>query len=68
MRRHPTVEFLEESRPRTMWSLSDAITSAFKELDPTRQIKAAAKLGEFLEARVSIVPSSEGVSASRLFE
>jgi hypothetical protein len=34
--------------PRTMWSLSNAFTSAFKKLDPVPQLKATAKLGEFL--------------------
>jgi hypothetical protein len=34
--------------PRTMWSLSNAFTSAFKQLDPVPQFKATAKLGEFL--------------------
>jgi len=42
-----------EFRPRTIWSLSNAFTSAFKELDPIPQFKATAKLGEFLEARFS---------------
>jgi hypothetical protein len=41
----------EESRPRTIWSLSNAFTSAFKELEPIPQFKATAKLGEFLDAR-----------------
>ena len=43
----------EEFAPRTMWSLSNAFTSAFKELDPIPQFKATAKLGEFLEASFS---------------
>lgn len=43
----------EEFRRRTIWSLSNAFTSAFKELDPIPQFKATAKLGEFLEARFS---------------
>jgi len=43
----------EEFRPRTIWSLSNAFTSAFKELDPIPQFKATAKLGEFLEDRFS---------------
>jgi hypothetical protein len=43
----------EEFRPRTIWSLSNAFTSAFKELDPIPQFKATAKLGQFLEARFS---------------
>jgi hypothetical protein len=43
----------EEFRSRTIWSLSNAFTSAFKELDPIPQFRATAKLGEFLEARFS---------------
>lgn len=43
----------EEFAPRTMWSLSNAFTSAFKELDPIPQFKATAKLGEFLGASFS---------------
>ena len=38
----------EEFSPRTIWSLSNAFTSAFKELDPIPQFKATAKLGAFL--------------------
>ena len=38
----------EEFQPRTMWSLSNAFTSAFKELDPIPQFKATARLGAFL--------------------
>ena len=41
----------EDFRPRTLWSLSNAFTSAFKELDPIPQFKATAKLGDFLETR-----------------
>jgi len=43
----------EEFRSRTIWSLSNAFTSAFKELDPIPQFKATAKLGGFLETRFS---------------
>ena len=43
----------EDFKPRTIWSLSNAFTSAFKELEPIRQFKATAKLGEFLETRFS---------------
>jgi hypothetical protein len=43
----------EEFRPRTIWSLSNAFTSAFKELDPIPQFKTTAKLGEFLDSRFS---------------
>ena len=39
----------EEFRSRTIWSLSNAFTSAFKELDPIPQFRATAKLGEFLD-------------------
>ena len=36
--------------PRTLWSLSNAFTSAFKELDPIPQFKATAKLAGFLDS------------------
>ncbi len=35
----------EDFRSRTIWSLSNAFTSAFKELDAIPQFKATAKLG-----------------------
>ena len=38
----------EEFRPRTMWSLSNAFTSAFKELDPIPRFRATARLAPFL--------------------
>jgi hypothetical protein len=38
----------EEFRPRTMWSLSNAFTSAFKLLDPIPRFKATARLAPFL--------------------
>ena len=40
---------IEEFAPRTTWSLSNAFTSAFKELDPIPQFKATAKLASFLD-------------------
>jgi len=43
---NPTVE---QFAPRTTWSLSNAFTSAFMELDPIPQFKATAKLASFLE-------------------
>jgi hypothetical protein len=43
----------EEFRSRTIRSLSNAFTSALKELDPIPQFKATAQLGELLEARFS---------------
>jgi hypothetical protein len=39
----------EEFQPRTMWSLTNAFTSAFKELEPIPQYKATGKLAGFLE-------------------
>jgi hypothetical protein len=39
----------EEFAPRTMWSLSNAFTSAFKELEAIPQFGATAKLGSFPE-------------------
>jgi len=42
-----------EFTPRTMWSLSNAFTGAFKDLDPIPQFKATAKLGPFLELATS---------------
>ena len=38
----------EEFQARTMWSLSNAFTSAFKELEPVPAFRATAKLGDFL--------------------
>jgi hypothetical protein len=40
----------DEFRPRTMWSLSNAFTSAFKELEPVPRFAATAKLATFLDA------------------
>lgn len=40
----------EEFQPRTLWSLSNAFTAAFKQLDAIPQFKARAKLAWFLEA------------------
>jgi hypothetical protein len=38
-----------EFAPRTLWSLSNAFTGAFKDLDPIPQFKATARLASFLE-------------------
>ena len=43
----------EEFWSWTIWSLSNPFTSAFKELEPIPQVRATAKLGEFLETRFS---------------
>jgi hypothetical protein len=41
----------EEFRPRTLWSLSNAFTAAFKQLDPLPEFRAAAELATFLNSR-----------------
>lgn len=46
--RHYFEPQYSEFSARTMWSLSNAFTSAFKKLDPIPQFKATAKLGSFL--------------------
>jgi len=43
----------EDFAPRTMWSLSNAFTSALKELDPIPQYRATARLAGFLQQRAS---------------
>jgi Domain of unknown function (DUF932) len=43
----------DEFKPRTLWSLSNAFTSALKDLEPIPQFKATAKLSGFLEQRCS---------------
>jgi hypothetical protein len=43
----------KEFRSRTIWSLSNAFTSAFKELEPVPNSKRTAKPGEFLDTRFS---------------
>jgi hypothetical protein len=48
---NPTVE---EFAPRTTWSLSNAFTSAFKELDPIPQFRATAKLASFVESAAAV--------------
>jgi hypothetical protein len=40
----------DEFKPRTMWSLSNAFTSAFKQLRPVTQFQATAKLGTYLQS------------------
>lgn len=44
---------VDEFASRTTWSLSNAFTSAFKELDPIPQFRATAKLASFLELAAS---------------
>jgi len=42
---------VDDFKSRTLWSLSNAFTSAFKELKPVKQFQATARLGDFLEDR-----------------
>lgn len=49
----------EEFAPRTVWSLSNAFTSAFKSLDPIPRFKATAKLAPFLEVATAVPYSSQ---------
>jgi len=48
----------EEFRPRTLWSLSNAFTSAFKQLKPVTQFQATAKLGGYLQSVASTMVTS----------
>jgi hypothetical protein len=45
---------VQEFAPRTTWSLSNAFTSAFKELDPIPQFRATAKLAPCLELAAAV--------------
>lgn len=51
--RHYFEPLYEDFRPRTLWSLSNAFTSAFKSLKPVSQFIATAKLGTFLSSSQS---------------
>ena len=42
----------EDFQPRTAWSLSNAFTSAFKELDAVPQFRATARLSSFLQKQI----------------
>jgi len=52
---------VEEFAPRTLWSLSNAFTSAFKDLDPIPQFKATAELASFLEVATTDNTSSRAI-------
>lgn len=56
----------EEFAPRTRWSLANAFTSAFKELDPIPQFKATAKLGSFLEGQTRVLDAGPDSAAARV--
>ncbi len=52
---------VEEFAPRTTWSLSNAFTSAFKDLDAIPQFKATAKLASFLEVATTGSSSAQAI-------
>jgi hypothetical protein len=52
----------EEFQARTLWSLSNAFTSAFKELEPNPQFRATAKLAGFLDSRFCLAKENTGQS------
>jgi len=60
----------KEFSDRSLWSLSNAFTSAFKDLKPISQYKATAKLSPFLQrfALPSLTPSVSGASPPILKE
>jgi hypothetical protein len=43
----------DEFKPPTVWSLSNAFTTAFKELAPVRQYELTARLGKFLTQHIA---------------
>jgi len=53
--------YVEEFAPRTTWSLSNAFTSAFKDLEPIAQFKATAKLASLLEVATTGSSSSQAI-------
>ena len=62
----------EEFAPRTLWSLSNAFTSAFKTLAPIKQFEVTAKLGTFMTQiqahSIRRPEESLGLAISRLHE
>lgn len=52
----------EAFNPRTLWSLSNAFTSAFKELKPVRQFQATAKLGGFIARKAETLTDMQVMS------
>jgi len=49
----------EQFQPGSLWSLSNAFTSAFKKLKPVRQFQATARLGDFLAGYRLPAPADE---------
>ena len=57
-----------EFKPRTVWSLSNAFTSAFKNLDAILRFRATAKLGGFFRSslQAKLLRANEGLAAVRI--
>jgi hypothetical protein len=45
----------DDFQPRTMWSLSNAFTSAFRDLNAIPQFRATAKLGQFFQRTCPLI-------------
>jgi hypothetical protein len=58
----------EDFRPRTLWSLSNAFTSAFKSLAPVKQFEATAKLAAYLSNIRAVLRGNADSSPSPLIE
>jgi hypothetical protein len=56
----------EAFRTKTLWSLNNAFTSAFKELKPIAQFKAMAKLGPFFEDKSRLLSTAIAASSPDL--
>src|ERR1051326_6922871 len=54
----------DEFRPRTMWSFSNAFTSAFKELDPIPRIRATAQTITWIKYDPSAIRSDRTAPAT----
>ncbi len=52
---------VHEFAPRSLWSLSNAFTGAFKDLDPIPQFKATARLAPFLEVATAGTTPAQGI-------
>ena len=62
--RHYFEPCYDEFRPRTLWSLENAFTSAVKELDPVARLRAVGRLAPFL----SEMPKRAGLPAGTVVQ
>jgi hypothetical protein len=54
----------EDFRERTLWSLENAFTESFKELNPLAQYQTTARLGRFLAPFVDVPPSATATATA----